>query len=195
MSLRVDQGSNFGKWDNETARLMYSDVMPALLNGVKTGGSVVDLGGGNGLLKEWIPLAVTVDSDKTKNPDITADILEYEGNHDLVVIRYVLHYLPDVKVKQFFNHLSGYHSGQVLVIQFVNEDIQAKLANSVNEVKYFRTESQLLKLLSPYRVSSRKKIEYTVSPDFYRQRLGHTNPTAHEEAVVGLLLEREDPSE
>ena len=132
--------------------------------------------------------AVTVDTDASKEPDIVADALNYTGTHDLVVMRYVLHYLPDAQVRHLFAHLASYHTGRVLVVQFVNDDLNAKMANSINEVKTFRTEAHLRSLIAPWLVIDRKRVEYTVSAEFYRNRLGHPNPSSHDEAVVGLLL-------
>lgn len=187
----ADQGAAFGTWPDPTSRLLYADVMPVMLNGLDTGGlSVVDLGGGNGLLKQWIPQAVTVDVDQEKHPDVLADLLTWEGLADLIVLRYVLHYLDDSQVTGLFAEMALWHPGQVLVIQFVNDDIPAKEANSVGETAWFRSESDLMALISPaWEVQSRKRVEYQVTREFYANRLGNPNGTAHEEAVIGLLLD------
>lgn len=190
--MNVDQGTRFGTWTDETSRLLYRDAMPALLNGVDTSGSVLDLGGGNGLLRQFIPHALTVDSDASKNPDILADITEFYCECDLAVLRYVLHYMSDKKLVKLFADLRDSDAKRVLVIQFVNDDLEAKLANSVNELKWFRSELDLRVLISAcgWVVTKRKRLEYRVEAEFYRNRLNHPNPTAHDEAVVSLLLER-----
>jgi len=185
----VDQGRAFGTWPDATARLMYHDAIPALLNGVDTSGAVADYGGANGLLKAFIPHAVSVDIDPTKGPDVVDDIATHVGAYDLVVIRFVLHYLTDAEVKALFAHLATFHRGRVLVIQFVNDDMAGKLANSVNETKHFRTEAGLMDLLGHWLVRDRKRLDYTVSAQFYRERLAHPNPTPHEEGMVALYLE------
>lgn len=191
MQHHEDQGEAFGRWPNKTARLMYHDIMPLALNGIDTSGSVADLGGANGLTKEWIPHAVTVDYDKSKRPDILADILTYRGEHDLLILRYVLHYMPDTVVRDLMRHLASYHKGKVLVIQFTNDDLPAKYANSVGETKWFRTTAGTLQLLSKHwQVREIKSINYKVEADFYRERLNHPDPSAHRETVLVVELEQ-----
>lgn len=189
MQHHEDQGDAFGRWPNKTARLMYHDIMPLVLNGIDTSGSVADLGGANGLMKEWIPHAVTVDYDATKNPDILADIQTYRGEHDLIILRYVLHYMPDHAVRDLLNHIASYHKGRLLVVQFVNDNLPAKLANSIGEIKWFRGSKDVMRLLheTKWRVASAKAVDYVVDPDFYRERLNHPNPTSHHETI--LILE------
>lgn len=186
-----DQGEAFGRWPNVTARLMYHDIMPIALNGIDTSGRVADLGGANGLMKEWIPQAVTVDYDDTKSPDICEDILQHVGDYDLITLRYVLHYMPDDVVRKLLYHIRQYHKGRVLVIQFANDDLAAKQANSVGETKFFRTTIDTMKLLTEYwRVASAKAVDYVVDADFYRERLNHPSPTAHHETVLIMELAR-----
>jgi len=189
--MNVDQGTRFGTWGDETSQLMYFGIMPVMLNGVNTTGRVGDLGGGNGLLKRWIPDAITIDQDASKEPDIVDDVITHVGEYDLVVIRYVLHYLTNEQVLQLFANLAANHAGPVLLIQFVNDDLEAKYKNSVNETKYFRREHELKSLIAnTHTIKTRKAVEYTVGAEFYRNRLNHPNPTAHQETVVGYLLER-----
>lgn len=184
----VDAGPLFGHWADETSRLIYHDAMPALLSGTDTSGRVLDLGGGNGLARAWFPRLTTVDSDPTKAPDVLADICTYMPGtaYHRVLLRYVLHYLPDDAVRALMAHLTKWHRGELTVIQFVNDDLDAKYANSVNETKWFRTEEQLLALLAPWQPVHRVAVEYDVTPDFYRNRLAHPSPTGHPERVVAL---------
>lgn len=184
MRHEEDQGIAFGLWDDPTARLMYHDIMPLALSGIDTRGRVADYGGANGLLKQWIPHSISVDYDASKNPDICEDICAHVGDYDLIVMRYVLHYMPDPVVRQLFRHLGMFHNGRVLVVQFVNENLDDKVRNSWGEVKHFRTEAQLKRLLSPFGIVSRKAVEYRVGADFYRWRLQHPAPFAHDETVV-----------
>lgn len=168
---------------------MYHDIMPLALNGIDTSGRVADLGGANGLVKEWIPQAITVDYDETKNPDVCEDILEHVGEYDLLILRYVMHYMPDDKVRQLLYHIRSYHKGRVLVIQFANDDLAAKQANSVGETKWFRNTLDTMKLMTEYfRVASAKAVDYVVDADFYRERLNHPNPTHHHETVLIVEL-------
>lgn len=185
-----DQGTAFGSWPNNTARLMYHDIMPLALNGIDTSGRVADLGGANGLLKQWIPQAITVDYDASKNPDVCEDIRSHVGDYDLVVLRYVLHYMGDIGVRGLMRHLAATHKGRVLVVQFVNDDLAAKRANSVGETKWFRTTEETHRLLcETHRVLSAKAVDYVVEAEFYRDRLNHPNPTSHHETVLILEME------
>jgi hypothetical protein len=58
----------------------------------------------------------------------------------------------------------------------------------VNETKFFRPEWHLLGLLRPWEVRRRIALSYDVGPEFYRNRLGHPNPTGHPETVVAYTL-------
>jgi hypothetical protein len=191
--LEVDAGVQFGTWPDPTSRLIYQDAMPALLSGIARTGTTLDLGGGNGLSRQWFDQVHTVDADPGKQPDEVADALTYvpDTSYDRVLLRYVLHYLRDGEVVALLQHVATYHHGPVVLVQFVNDDLDAKYANSVNERKHFRTEDQVIHLLSfaPWRVHQRIAVEYEVHPDFYRHRLGHPNPTGHRERVVAYLLE------
>jgi hypothetical protein len=186
-----DQGTSFGTWPDPTAQLMYHDIMPLALSGIDTSGKVADFGGGNGLLREWIPHAVSVDYDTTKKPDVYADILTHRGTYDLIIMRYVLHYMRDEQVKQLFDNIAEYHNGRVLLIQFVNNDLAIKNYNSVGEVKYFRGEPHLASLIDQEKwlMRSRKAVAYRVGAEFYKWRLGHLNPMTHDEIVVIYELE------
>lgn len=194
----VDAGTAFGLWDDETSRLMYRDAMPALLSGVNAKGKVLDLGGGNGLLRRWFDRLTTVDTDAAKQPDVLADITTYRPDvpYNLVVLRYVLHYLPDSGVRRLLAHVATYHHGPLLVVQFVAPDeqaLRAKQANSVNETKWFRTEEQLRALLAPWEPVHRVAVEYDVVPEFYTNRLAHPAPTGHPERVVAYTCKVSAP--
>lgn len=189
----VDAGTDFGLWPDETSRLMYHAAMPALLVGTDRSGWTLDLGGGNGLSRQWFDLVVTVDSDAGKHPDVVANITTWKPLYpvDRVLLRYVLHYLSDFDVCALMAHIASYHHGPLTVIQFVNDDLGAKLANSVNEDKWFRSEEELRDLLRPWQVQHRVAVEYEVVPEFYANRLGHPNPTGHRERVVAYDLTKD----
>lgn len=200
----VDQGLQFGTWSDETSRLIYFDAMPALLTGLpRATDRVLDLGGGNGLMRPWFYQPVTtVDTDETKQPDVVADLTRWtpedSSSYDRVLLRYVLHYLTDAEVVELFaRHLPSWWAGPVTVIQFVAPTRRAlaqKRANSVNETKHFRTEPHLLKLLTlsgDWDLTRRVAVDYEVDPDFYRNRLGAEDPTGHPERVVALTLENQ----
>lgn len=189
--VNVDQGARFGLWPDATSRLMYHDAMPALLSGVPTDQPTVDLGGANGLAREWFPNLVTVDTDASKEPDVVADARTWvpQGKPGLVLLRYVLHYLSNPEAVDLLAHVVTY-TRHLLVIQFVNDDLEAKYANSVNERKWFRTELELRWLVSAsWAITRRVAVEYDVDPEFYRQRLLHPNPTGHRETVVAYTCE------
>ncbi len=90
------------------------------------------------------------------------------------------------------HHLFECRVATVLVIQFVNDNLPAKQRNSIGETKYFRRESQLLGLLQPpWSMRDRKRLDYTVAPEFYSNRLApspHTRFFAHDEAIVAYEL-------
>lgn len=190
--MKIDQGTTFGTWQDDTSRLIYHDAMPALLNGINTTGTVGDYGGGNGLMKKFIPHATTLDIDADKNPDLVVDCFNYCGRFDLVLMRYLLHYMSDPDVVQLLKHIAFYKSPRILIIQFVNNDLAAKKANSVNESKWFRSEQQLFALVkkSGWVVRQRKALEYQVSAEFYFNRLRHKNATPHAETILCLELVR-----
>jgi len=189
--MTTDQGQAFGTWDDETSRLIYGAAMPALLVGTDTGGTTLDLGGGPGLARPYFRHLTTVDNNPDMKPDVLADLRSYEPNqyYSRVLLRYVLHYLDDTEVADLMAHLASWHTGQLTVIQFVTVDLTAKLVNSVNETKYFRTEEQLVALLGPWRVVHRVAVEYDVVPEFYANRLHHPNPIGHREQVVAVDCE------
>lgn len=191
MTHDEDQAEAFGRWNDPTSQLMYNDIMPVALSGVDIPARVADYGGANGLLKEWIPHSLSVDYDATKGPDISEDILAHKGTYDLIVMRYVLHYMNDQTVIGLMRHIASFHEGRVLIIQFVNDDLVVKHANSIGEVKWFRDEYHLRTLLeNDWRIDARRSVDYVVDAEFYRNRLHHPNPTSHDEQIVIYELTR-----
>lgn len=178
---KEDLGTKFGQWTDKTSKLMYYDSTVNILSKINTNVSVADYGGANGILKEFIPNIITIDIDSSKNPDICDNILTHVGKYDLIIIRFVLHYLNDYEVLQLFEKIQTYHKGQVLIIQFCNNDLKAKYKNSINEFKYFRTENQLEALLPKCNKIYSKK--YTVTKEFYKNRLQINNAINHKEII------------
>lgn len=189
---KVDAGTEFGLWDDPTSRFMYFDAMPFILTHVNTTGNVADYGGANGLLKRWIPHSISIDIDATKQPDITDDILTHQGDYDLIVIRYVLHYLNPKQRVALFEHIASFHAGNVLVIQFTNdgEDYIHKYENSYNEDKYFLTREDLFALTKGYDIQATTGQPYTVTAEFYANRLGNPNGKPHGEVCRSILMRR-----
>ena len=186
-----DQAQAFGTWDNPTARLMYHDIMELALEGVDTSGRVADYGGANGLLKQWIPHSVSIDYDRSKNPDIVADIMTHVGEYDLIVMRYVLHYMTYSNAARLLRHIASFHKGRLLIIQFVNDDLISKYANSIGELKYFRTDEETQNIVTAdWMIQTRQFHDYMVDADFYRVRLNHPNPSSHAERIVIYELTR-----
>jgi len=176
-----DQGINFGKWDNDTANFIYSKSTKEILNLITIPEKVADYGGANGNLKQFIPQAISVDVDQTKKPDILDNILTHVGEYDLIVIRYVLHYLNDYEVINLFQHIKKFHIGKILIIQFCNNNLKIKYKNSQNEFKYFRTETQLEALL--FNVDKIYTSEYLCTSQFYKDRLNINNAISHIETL------------
>lgn len=183
---KEDKGKDFGKWSDSTSKLMYFDSIKDILKKIDINGKVADYGGANGILKEFIPNIITIDIDKTKNPDIIDNILTHKGNYDLIIIRFVLHYLSDYEVLELFENINKYHKGKILIIQFTNEDLKSKYKNSINEFKYFRTKIQLEKLLPKF--NNIYSINYECTKEFYFNRLNIKNGINHIEEINAYLI-------
>lgn len=167
--MDIDQGEKFGTWDDEISKFLYIDSAIEILSLFNIPQNVADYGGGNGLLKKFIPNIITIDKDKSKNPDICEDILEHQGTYDMIISRYVLHYLNDYEVIELLKICSKTPS---VIIQFVNDNLHDKYFNSHNELKYFRTSAQLDALLSPFKFNQIYRFKYRVTKEFYKNRLG-----------------------
>jgi len=183
---KEDNGTNFGKWSDNTSKLMYYDSVKDILSKIDTKGKIADYGGANGILKEFIPNIISVDIDASKKPDILDNILTHKGNYELIIIRFVLHYLNDYEILQLFENIKEYHKGKILIIQFTNEDLKSKYFNSKNEFKYFRTKVQLEKLLPVFKHIY--AIEYNCTREFYKNRLNIYNGIEHKEEINAYLL-------
>lgn len=182
----IDDGVNFGIWQDDVSKLMYYDSTKTILSTLNLSGRIADFGGGNGLLKQLYNNVITIDIDESKQPDIKDDILTHKGEYDIIFIRYVLHYLNDYEVIKLFENIKSFHKGKVIIQQFVNEDLKTKYHNSINEFKYFRTESQLLALLP--KCQKIYSIAYKVTKDFYRNRLKIENAKEHNEIINAYLI-------
>ena len=179
-----DDGLSFGTWDDEVSKFLYYDSTRDILKNINIPEHVADYGGANGLLKQFIPNAITIDKDPTKDPDIIDDILTHSESYGLVVLRYVLHYLNDYEVIKLFNNIK---SKNILVIQFVNDDLISKYYNSVNEHKYFRTTDQLEALLPKHSEPIYQK-SYKLGQEFYQNRLGNGHYRTHMETLKAYLI-------
>lgn len=186
--FKEDQGINFGRWTDIISNLMYIDSTREILLSLHTIPDIIaDYGGANGNLKQFLPQSISIDIDESKNPDILDNILTHIGEYELIIIRYVLHYLNDYEVIQLFDHLKSYHKGEVLLIQFCNNDLKSKYHNSLNEFKYFRTEEQL-KALIPDNSEQIFEIEYICGKEFYKNRLNIDNAIEHKELINAYLI-------
>jgi hypothetical protein len=183
---KQDKGLNFGKWSDKTSKLIYFDSVKDILSKIELPKKIADYGGANGILKEFIPNIISIDIDASKQPDIIDDIITHKGNYNLIILRFVLHYLNDYEVLQLFENIQNYHKGQILIIQFCNEDLKSKYANSKNEFKYFRTENQLLKLLPDCEKIYSKK--YICTKEFYKNRLNIDTDIEHKEILNAYYL-------
>lgn len=192
-----DQGKDFGKWDDPISRFMYHDSMIQIIEAFekkapgflsRPGLRIADYGGGNGLLKAFFPEIISIDHDISKEPDIADDIMTHEGEYDLIIIRYVLHYLNDYQVIRLFEQIQSFHKGPILIIQFTNPSLRRKYRNSKNEFKYFRTERQLEALIPD---DDRWPIywkPYRVTQEFYFNRLKIENAIDHREELRAYIL-------
>lgn len=178
--FKIDQGKEFGKWNDPVSQFLYFESIKYLRSLVFIGDDVVDLCGGNNLLKEIIPHSVNVDIDPEKNPDIVCDVFDYDQKHDLAIIRYALHYFNDYDLIRLIDQVKRLNQ-RVLIIQFVNEDLKTKYHNSRNELKYFRCADQLRKLLLEF--DCLKSINYYVNAEFYLNRLKIKNAIPHIETL------------
>lgn len=182
-SYKIDQGLEFGNWKDKTSQDLYHNTTKDILNLIHIPSLVADFGGGNGLLKKFIPHSISIDIDQSKNPDIIGNILDVKQHFELVVIRYVLHYLSDYEILKLFSNINA---DNILIQQFVNEDLKAKYRNSINEFKYFRTLSQLISLLPDSEIIYQKEI--TCTKEFYKNRLNNQNATPHNETIIGIWI-------
>lgn len=181
-----DQGEQFGQWKDTTSQNIYFDSVKDILSLIEIPKRIADYGGANGILKQFLPNIITIDIDPSKKPDIVDNILTHVNNYDLIIIRFVLHYLNDYEILELFNHLKTFHKGKILIIQFTNEDLKTKYYNSQNETKYFRTLDQLKKLLPECKTIYQK--QYTCSPEFYKNRLNIDNAIEHLEHLNAFYL-------
>ncbi len=113
---KEDKGTEFGKWFDSISKLIYFDSVKDILSKIDTHGIIADYGGANGILKQFIPNIITIDIDASKKPDIVDNILTHKGNYDLIIIRFVLHYLNDYEVLELFENINKYHKGKILII-------------------------------------------------------------------------------
>lgn len=197
-TYKLDRGRDFGKWNDKTSKLMYFDSIPTAFNMIDTTNMhVADYGGGNGILKQHITCKkyTSIDIDCEKQPDITDDITIHKGNYDIIVLRYVLHYLSNEEVKRLIRHIQSFHNGYVLIIQFVNNGINlfdkqyvSKQVEKDSEKKYFRSKKQLFRLLKHTNIIDYNSIKYTVYPEFYKNRLGIDTNIKHNELIYNILI-------
>lgn len=187
--MNTDQGTRFGTWPDTTSRLLYHDLTPAHLSGLPLDGRVVDLGGGNGLLREYVPQAVTVDSDPTKEPDVVADITTWHplDRVDLAVCRYVTHYLTDDQLDTMLATVARY--SPLLCLTAITTNPAIKDANPDPAPRYWRDRLTLRDAIAPaWRVRTWRGFDVEVGADFYRNRLGVEHP-GHREHLTTYHLE------
>jgi hypothetical protein len=126
----------------------------------------------------------TVDKDVNKKPDILDNILTHKNYYDLVILRYVLHYLNDYEVIKLFKNINAKN---ILIIQFINEDLRSKYLNSKNELKYFRNEQHLMQLI-PVKNKKIYSKEYLVTKEYYINRIGIGKYIKHEETLNAYYI-------
>lgn len=190
---KLDGGQNFGKWDDPVSQLIYNDCMPHLIPPAIHYPIVADYGGANGLARKWFPNSryITIDIDETKRPDVVDNIVTHRGNYDLIILRYVLHYLDDLQVASMFDTMKQYHKGDLLVIQFTNDGVDLETKKHVSalssETAWLRSTAEFFNLLSPLHIKFCNHLDYMVTPQFYLNRLGVVTNCFHNESVYGVL--------
>lgn len=178
--------NNFGKWTDKTSNFLYYESFKEIIKKIVIPERVADYGGANGIIKQFISQAISIDINADQNPDIVDNILTHTGNYDLIIIRYVLHYLNDYDVIRLFEHIKTFHKERILIVRFCNNDLISKYHNSINEFKYFRTEQQLEALLPEHSIIYRKR--YLCSAEFYKYRLNNENGISHYEILKGFYI-------
>lgn len=188
-TYKIDQGINFGTWDDPTSRYLYHDSTKEILKRypgeITNKISVADYGGGNGMIKTLIPWITTIDHDQSKNPDICDDILTHNQPYDLIIMRYVLHYLSDQQIIRVIKQMKA---KELIIQNFCNYDLDVKQYNSQNETKIFRTPGEILTLLNDFEPDVIYWERFFVTKQFYRNRLNHSNPKGHSEIMLGLRI-------
>ena len=207
-TLNIDQ--NFGNWPDPVSKFMYHDHFEQIYSDDRFAlgkySKIEDFGGANGKLKEFFGNRLTtVDIDETNDPDYVGNIVNYNGvaefhwrgqiarikiESDLIIIRYVLHYLTDEQIIQMFQNLKKHHKGDILIIQFTNEDVdmKTKKQNSVNETKYFRTTKEIQELVKGFQILAYDVESFDVTAEFYRNRLQNFEAQPHGEQIHTILI-------
>jgi hypothetical protein len=173
----IDTAITFGKGNSPTSRLLYHRIFDLIRDRIPSFAKVYDLGGGNGVSKAYFPSVVTVDNNPEMEPDILADILEFEvpDEADLILIRYVAHYLQE---EQLIKLLERSSHKPILFIQFTNSDPDDKLLQSLfkgqgeEDHKTFRDWDHFVHLLEPRGFRQIIRVDYEVEPMFYVERFG-----------------------
>lgn len=201
-TYKLDGGKDFGSGDDPVSELMYRTSVPTLLkNVVVKGKQIADYGGGNGIVGSFLAADsyTVIDTDKSKQGAenfICDDITTHRGYYDLIICRYVLHYLTDKQIRRMFAQIIQNGTPEILLVQFVNQGFDLKVKREISaqyetgqEKKIFRNCRQLFDLLDDFHIENVDKIEYLVTSDFYRNRFGIKERTPpHEEAIYGILL-------
>lgn len=195
----LDQGKEFGTWGDRVSKLMYNESN-SLFSGIEFEGKrVADFGGGNGLFGKAMGISdyIVVDIDSNKKDTehfINDSILTHKGEYDIIVIRYVLHYLSDDEVRTLITNIKSFHKGILAILQFTNEgedmvkkkEVSASFEQPTDGRKYFRTLSELNNLLSPIQgdLIARKAVSFDITEEFYNNRFGlNITEVSHKEQL------------
>jgi len=189
LTYTIDKGKEFGSWKDKVSKYLYHDSLIEIKyflkkNNINTNCSIGDFGGGNGILKNYFKNLTTIDMDINKNPDILDNILTHKNYYDLVILRYVLHYLNDYEVIKLFKNINAKN---ILIIQFINKDLRSKYLNSKNELKYFRNEQHLMQLI-PIKNKKIYSKEYLVTKEYYINRIGIGKYIKHKEILNAYYI-------
>jgi hypothetical protein len=172
---------NFAKWEDNISQMMYHSIISLMFAGEATEGlKIGDFGGANGILRKYLcdNEYVTIDKSQDNNPDICDNILTHTGSYDLIICRYVIHYLNDNEVTLFFQHLRQTYKGKtLLLVNFFNNGKDLKKKKKVasyqeeEKTKVFRNFNQFKALIKPSRCQVKAKVQLKINKDFYKNRL------------------------
>lgn len=191
MQFKEDNGSNFGKWNDNVSNILYNTANKIIASQILKNDVVADYGGANSLLKNDVQCKeyFCIDIDNTKKQIdnfINEDIITHKGSYDKVIIKLVMHYLTDKQIKEMLKNITA---KEIIICQFINskEDIlvKKKISNlSKESEKFFRNKEELLSIIGE--CDTLAEIDYVCDREFYLNRLGLDTNLSHKETLLIL---------
>lgn len=191
MQFNEDNGSNFGKWNDNVSNILYNTANKIIASQILKNDVVADYGGANSLLKNDIQCKeyFCIDIDNTKKQVdnfINEDIITHKGIYDKVIIKLVMHYLTDKQIKEMLKNITA---KEIIICQFINnkEDIlvKKKISNlSKENEKFFRNKEELSSIIGECDILA--EIDYICDKQFYLNRLELDTNLSHKETLLIL---------